>query len=77
MPSKGSAVMAEPLPHMGAAVSNNLILRMLMHALAAAAIFFAFQRYGLGATTETSILWAAVGAVGAAALAWSQRRRGG
>ena len=67
--------MAEPLPHLGAAVSNNLALRMAMHALAAAAIFFAFQRYGLNATLETSMLWAVAGAVGAAALAWSQRRR--
>jgi hypothetical protein len=50
---------------------------MLMHALAAAAIFFAFQRYGLGATLETGILWAVVGAAGAAALTWSQHRRGG
>lgn len=69
--------MAEPLPHMGAAVSNNLALRMLVHAVAAAVIFFAFQRYGLGATVETSALWAAVGAVAAAVLAWSQHRRGG
>jgi hypothetical protein len=49
---------------------------MLLHALAAAAIFFVFQRYGLGATLETSTLWAVVGAVAAAALAWSQHRRG-
>jgi hypothetical protein len=57
-------------------MSNNLVLRMLMHAVAAAAIFFTFQRYGMGATLETSALWAAVGAVAAAALAWSQHRRG-
>jgi len=69
--------MAEPLTHRGAAVSNYLALRILLHALAAAAIFFAFQRYALGATLETSALWAAVGAVAAAALAWSQHRRGG
>ena len=66
--------MAEPLPLMGAAVSNNLVFRMLMHAFAAAAIFFVFQRYALGATPETSALWAAVGAVAAAVLAWSQHR---
>ncbi|NDH63204.1 MAG: hypothetical protein EBY18_16515 [Alphaproteobacteria bacterium] len=62
---------------MGAAVSNNLALRMLMHASAAAAAFFMFQHYGLGATLETGLLWALAGAVGAAALAWSQRSRGG
>ena len=62
---------------MGAAMSNNLALRMLMHALAAGAIFLAFQRYGLGATLETSVLWGIGGAVGAAALTWSQHRRGG
>jgi hypothetical protein len=50
---------------------------MLMHASAAAAAFFVFQHYGLGATLETGILWALAGAVGAAALAWSQRSRGG
>jgi hypothetical protein len=58
-------------------MSKNLALRMLLHALAAAAIFFAFQRYALAATLETSALWAAVGAVAAAGLAWSQNRRVG
>ena len=68
--------MAGPLPYMVAAMNNNLAVRMLMHAVAAAVIFFAFQHYALGATLETSALWAAVGGIGAAALAWSQRRRG-
>ena len=58
-------------------MSNTLALRMLMHASAAAAVFFVFQRYGLGTTLETGILWALAGAVGAAALTWSQRSRGG
>lgn len=49
---------------------------MLVHASAAALIFFVFQRYGLSATLETSALWAVVGAVGAGILAWSQHRRG-
>jgi hypothetical protein len=62
---------------LGIAVSINLVIRMLVHALAAAAAFFAFQRYALGATLETSALWAAAGALGAAALAWSQHRRTG
>jgi hypothetical protein len=57
-------------------MTGQLALRMVLHALAAAAIFFAFQRYGLGATMETSTLWAVVGAVAAAVLAWSQHRRG-
>jgi hypothetical protein len=57
-------------------VNNNPLLRMLMQALAAAVIFFAFQKYALGATLETSALWAVAGAVGASILAWSQYRRG-
>ncbi len=56
-------------------MNQHLALRMLTHVLAAAAIFFVFQRYALGATLETSTLWAAVGGVGAAALVWSQHRR--
>ena len=55
---------------------NNLPLRMLAHALAAAAIFYAFQRYALGATLETSLLWSVAGAAGAAFVAWSQHHRG-
>ena len=58
-------------------MSKHLALRMLMHAVAAAVIFFVFQRYGMAASVETSALWAAVGAVAAAALAWSQSRRVG
>jgi hypothetical protein len=49
---------------------------MLMHASAAAVIFYLFQRYAIGATLETSALWAVAGAVGAAILARSQHRRG-
>jgi predicted NBD/HSP70 family sugar kinase len=55
---------------------SDLALRMLMHAVAAAVIFFLFQRYAINSTLETSALWAAAGAVGAAILARSQHRRG-
>ncbi len=59
-----------------AVVSNNLPLRMLVHASAAAVIFFAFQRYALDATLQTCVLWSVAGAIGAAFLVWSQHRRG-
>jgi len=49
---------------------------MLKHAVLAAVIFFVFQRFGVGTSLEISALWAGVGAVGAAALAYSQHRRG-
>lgn len=52
------------------------VLMMASHAAVAGAAFFLFQRYALGASVETSALWAIVGAVSAAALAWSQNRRG-
>ena len=55
---------------------NNLPLRILAHAVIAAILFYAFQRYALGATPETGALWAIVGAVGAGILAWSQHKRG-
>ncbi len=52
------------------------VMMMVVHCVAAAALFFLFQRYALGASVETSGLWAIAGGIGAAALAWSQNRRG-
>ena len=52
-------------------------VRMLLHAIAAAAVFWLLQLYVLGASQGTSLLWAAAGGAGAAYLAWSQARRGG
>ena len=52
------------------------VLMMVVHVATAAAAFFLFQHYALGASLETSALWAVAGAIGAAALAWSQNRKG-
>lgn len=46
-----------------------------MHSVAAAVAFFSFQNFILLASTETSLLWALAGGLGAAYLAWSQHRR--
>lgn len=72
--SKGSAIKAEPFSIEGALVTKDLAFRMIAHAVLAAVVFFAFQRYALGSTLETSAMWAVAGAVGAAVLAWSQQR---
>jgi hypothetical protein len=72
--SKGSTVPVEPLSIEGPLVTKDLAFRMLAHAALAAVVFFAFQRYALGSTLETSALWSVAGAVGAAVLAWSQQR---
>ena len=53
------------------------VTMMLVHSAGAAAAFYLFQRFALGASVETSALWAVAGAIGAAVLAWSQHRRGG
>ena len=50
--------------------------RILLHAIAAAAIFFLFQLYVLTSSIQTSAIWAIAGALGAAWIAWSQERRG-
>lgn len=52
------------------------VLMMVVHVATAAAAFFLFQHYALGASLETSALWAVAGAIGAAGLAWSQNRKG-
>ena len=46
-----------------------------LHSAGAAAFFFALQYLGWKQSVETSLIWAAAGAVGAAMLAWSQTRR--
>ena len=43
-----------------------------MHAVAAGAFFFVFQRYGLGQPDEDSLTFAAILGLGAAALSWYQ-----
>lgn len=53
----------------------TLVQRMIAHAAAAAILFFLFQRFALGASVESSALWAVAGGIGAAVLAWSQERR--
>jgi hypothetical protein len=51
-------------------------LKIAGHAVAAAVFFFGLQRFVLGETLETSLVWAIAGAAGAALLAWMQHQRG-
>lgn len=46
-----------------------------LNSIGAAAFFFTFNYLALKTSLETSLLWAAVTAVAAAWLAWSQARR--
>jgi hypothetical protein len=48
---------------------------IVLHTLAAAAFIFLLQRYALGATLESSLLWAVVFGGCAAVLATSQANR--
>ena len=48
---------------------------ILLHTAAAAAFIFLLQRYALGATLETSLLWAIVFGGCAAGLAYKQTNR--
>jgi hypothetical protein len=52
------------------------IVRILLHTVAAGCLFFAFQYFILASSLQSSLTWGLVGAVGAAALAWSQENRG-
>jgi len=51
--------------------------RIAGHALVASAFFFGLQKFMLGESLETSLIWAIAGGGGAALLAWLQHRRGG
>lgn len=48
---------------------------ILWHAAAAGGFFFILQRFAMGATVETALLWAAFFAAAGALLAWQQTRR--
>jgi hypothetical protein len=48
---------------------------MVLHAMAAAAFIFLLQRYALGASLESALLWALVFGGCAAGLAYSQSKR--
>lgn len=50
--------------------------RILLHSIAAAVLFFLFQRFALASSLQTSLLWGVAGAIGAAYLAWSHENRG-
>jgi hypothetical protein len=50
--------------------------RIVGHALLAATFFFCLQRFVNGAELQTSLTWAAIAAIAAAALAYSQISRG-
>ena len=50
--------------------------RIVLHAIAAAVIFFLFQHFALASSLQTSLLWGIAGALGAAYLAWSHEQRG-
>lgn len=54
---------------------GGLYLRLLSHAALAGVFFFVLQRYAMGETLETSLLWGAFFAAAAALLAWHQSRR--
>lgn len=51
---------------------GNPKVRIILHVVLAAAFFFSLQRFMMKESLETSLLWAAVGAAGAAWLAWRQ-----
>lgn len=48
---------------------------MALHAALAAVFIFVLQRFALGASLETSLLWAVFFAVAAAFVAWRQTLR--
>ena len=50
-------------------------LRMTFHAGLAGVVFFALNRFALGQSLDTALMWAAVAAPSAAYLAYSQSRR--
>lgn len=50
--------------------------QIALHALAAAAFFFVLQYVAMRASLETSLAWSGFMAVAAAAIAYTQSRRG-
>ena len=55
---------------------RGAVLRaMALHAAAAGAFFFVFQRYAMKESLEISLAWAAFFAAAAAMLAWKQTAR--
>ena len=56
--------------------SMPAMARIFLHAIAAAVIFFMFQRFAVAASVQTSLIWGIAGALGAAYLAWSHERSG-
>lgn len=52
------------------------VTRIIGHAVLAGTFFFVLQRFVNGADVRTSSIWAIIAAVAAAALAYSQSRRG-
>lgn len=48
---------------------------LVFHAAGAAAFFFVLQKFLINSSTETSLVWALAGGVGAAWLAWHQSKR--
>ncbi len=48
---------------------------LVFHAVGAAAFFFVLQKFLINSTTETSLVWALAGGLGAAWLAWHQSKR--
>jgi hypothetical protein len=55
----------------------NAAPKIAGHVLLASAFFFCLQKFVLGESLETSIIWAIAGGGGAGLLAWLQHRRGG
>lgn len=54
---------------------DNPKVRLVLHVVLAAAFFFSLQRFMMKESLEVSLVWAAVGGIGAGVLAWTQSRR--
>jgi hypothetical protein len=55
--------------------SQPPMARIALHAVLAGVFFFVLQRFALGQSMETALLWAVLLGAGAGWLAWSQSRR--
>ena len=56
-------------------MTANALRYIALHAVGGAVFGFALQYFALGASLETSVLWAAAFGLAAAGLAWHQSKR--
>jgi len=54
----------------------SIATKMIGHALVAGVFFFCLQRFLMGETFDSSMIWAIAGSFAAAVLAWMQHQRG-